>query len=140
MGDRATVQLDATAHAIVSERLSTNKGQLRKLRHAIFEIVNGSANRPFSPQAKIKATLRGVPGLTFDQQEENFEEVVELTETARDGNVKAQSSRAIAKRALDIIEARRAASISSRGFTPIDLDEDDDEDDDDDSWEAAEED
>lgn len=114
MGDRATILLDAGAHAIANEPVTTARRTLQRYRHEIVAIVNGSANRPLSAQAKIKKYLKGTPGLSPDQQAANFTRVVELTDEARPGNHKAQSCRVVAAKGLQVIAARVAEAEARR--------------------------
>lgn len=108
------MSLTDVASAIVAEPLKTDKGTLRRYRHAIQDTVNHRVLMPQSPQYRIKQILKGRVGLTFDQQAEYFRQVETLTSEARPGNVKAQSCRAIAAKSLSVIDARRQKAEADR--------------------------
>lgn len=126
-------KINDVARAIKDEGVTTKKGTLRRYRHAISDTVNHRVLRPYSPQAKVRNLLVGKPGYSAAEQKNRFEQVIEITSAARDGNVKAQSCRAIAKRALKVIEAReeekaaRKASLGTHG-NPVTSWDDDHED------------
>lgn len=115
------------ARAIKDAPVTTQKGTLRKYRHAISNTVNHRVLMPGSPQAKIKSLLIGRPGYSPAEQKSRFQQVIDITKDAREGNKKAQSCRAIAKAALKVIEARESAKPLPKGHpqNPVSSWEDD---------------
>lgn len=108
-GAHARVCFDERAAEVLTSAFTTDKHTLQGYRHVIVDVTGARFKRRGSAQSRVNTLLRGVVGLSFDEQRGNFEQVIELTDNAPAGNVAAQSARAIAERALQVIGTRESA-------------------------------